>query len=133
MLSVSQSAERLGVTSSRVRAMIKDGRLPAVKCGKGWIIQEEDVLDRLLSKPRAGRPSKKDLDHEQRRHQSSTSLSDARKAHRIYEDCRVMFSSSPSKELMQHASSNEEATFYMAVSDFFLQKKQDELIEQGIF
>lgn len=133
MLSVTQAAEKLGVTPSRVRAMIKSGQLNAVKCGRGWIIQEEDVLDRLSRKPRAGRPSKTDLDLKQLRSRSSVSLSDAKRAHRIYEDCRAMFSSLPSEELMQHASSSEEATFYMAISDFFLQKKQDELIEQGVF
>lgn len=133
MLSVTQAAEKLGVTPSRVRAMIKFGQLNAVKCGRGWIVQEEDVLDRLLRKPRAGRPSKTGSDLEQRRSRSGVSLSDARRAHRIYEDCRAMFSSLPSEDLMQHASSSEEATFYMVVSDFFLQKKQDELIEQGVF
>lgn len=133
MLSVSQAAERLGVTSSRVRAMIKDGRLFAFKCGKAWIVQEEDVLDRLSKKPHAGRPRKREQNIEEHWSQRDISASDLIKTHQVYEYCREVFSSLPSEELMRQAHSGEEASFYMAVSDFFLQKKQDELIEQGIF
>ena len=56
MLSVAESAEQLGVSPARVRALIKDGRLPAVKNGREWVLREEDVLQRLMEHPRAGRP-----------------------------------------------------------------------------
>ena len=57
MLSVGESARQLGVSPSRVRALIKEGRLPAAKNGREWMIREEDVLQRLMASPRAGRPS----------------------------------------------------------------------------
>ena len=56
MLSVGESARQLGVSPSRVRALIKEGRLPAAKNGREWMIREEDVLQRLMASPRAGRP-----------------------------------------------------------------------------
>ena len=56
MLSVRESAQQLGVSPSRVRALIKEGRLPAAKNGREWMIREEDVLQRLMASPRAGRP-----------------------------------------------------------------------------
>ena len=55
MLSVGESARQLGVSPSRVRALIKEGRLPAAKNGREWMIREEDVLQRLMASPRAGR------------------------------------------------------------------------------
>ena len=74
MLSVGESARQLGVSPSRVRALIKEGRLPAAKNGREWMIREEDVLQ-----------------------------------------------------------SQEEASFYMAVFDFFLQQRQRELVKEGVF
>ena len=56
MLSVGESARQLGVSPSRVRALIKEGRLPAAKNGREWMLREEDVLQRLMASPRAGRP-----------------------------------------------------------------------------
>jgi len=44
MLSVVESAERLGVSPARVRALIKAGQLPACKSGRAWVLREEDVL-----------------------------------------------------------------------------------------
>ena len=38
-----QAAERLGVTPSRVRMLIRDGRLPAEMFGKGWMVKEADL------------------------------------------------------------------------------------------
>ena len=57
MLSVVESAERLGVSPARVRALIKAGQLPACKSGRAWVLREEDVLERVAVHPRAGRPS----------------------------------------------------------------------------
>ena len=47
MLSVVESAERLGVSPARVRALIKAGQLPACKSGRAWVLREEDVLERV--------------------------------------------------------------------------------------
>lgn len=133
MLSVSQAADKLGVTPSRVRAMINAGRLSAVKCGKTWIIREEDVVDRLSKKPQAGRPPKIDTHCKHDETQSSVSDFDVKRVHRIYAESRELFNSLPPEKLMRQASSSEEASFYMAISDFFLQKRQEELIKQGVF
>ena len=54
MLSVGESAQRLGVSPSRVRALIKEGRLPAAKNGREWVLREEDVLQRIMASPRGG-------------------------------------------------------------------------------
>ncbi len=44
MLSVSQSADILKITPSRVRALIKNGSLHASKAGRIWLLEEKDVL-----------------------------------------------------------------------------------------
>jgi len=61
LLSTSEAAERLGVSSSRVRRLVADGRLPAVRVGKTWVIREGDlrfVADRRPGWPK-GRPRKR--------------------------------------------------------------------------
>lgn len=54
-ISVSEAAERLGVTSHRVRQRIEDGSLPAQRVGNRWGIDETDLLPLLIG-PKAGRP-----------------------------------------------------------------------------
>ena len=41
LLSMRETAEYLGLSYSTVRYMIKDGRIPAIKIGKQWRIQED--------------------------------------------------------------------------------------------
>jgi len=54
-LSVKEAAERLGVGVSRIRILIKDGRLPAAKPGgRDWIIQEKHL--KLVANRPTGRP-----------------------------------------------------------------------------
>jgi excisionase family DNA binding protein len=57
LLTTTQAAEILKVTSIRVRAMIRDGRLKAEKMGRDYIIKESDL--ELVKDRRPGRPSKK--------------------------------------------------------------------------
>lgn len=57
LLTTQQAAERLGVSASRVRQFILDGRLPATKLGRDNLIREADL--RLLQDRKAGRPSNK--------------------------------------------------------------------------
>lgn len=54
-ISVSEAAERLGVTPHRVRQRIEDGSLPAQRVGNRWGIDEADLLP-LLDGSRVGRP-----------------------------------------------------------------------------
>ncbi len=54
LLSTPQVAERLGVTVSRVQALIWAGRLPAQKVGRDYVILEDDLKQVKDRKP--GRP-----------------------------------------------------------------------------
>ena len=56
LLTTQQVAERLGVTAGRVRQMIVDGQLPAVKMGRDNFIKESDL--KLVQNRKVGRPSK---------------------------------------------------------------------------
>jgi len=51
-----QAAKALGVSPRRVLAIIKSGRLPAVKVGRDWIILKSDL--KLVSSRKPGRPKK---------------------------------------------------------------------------
>lgn len=58
LLSVTEAATRLGVSSRRVRALIDAGRLPAQKIGRTWVIREAD-LAKVTERPQGwpkGRP-----------------------------------------------------------------------------
>lgn len=55
-LTTQQVAEKLGVTAGRVRQMIVDGQLPAIKMGRDNFIKESDL--RLVKARKVGRPPK---------------------------------------------------------------------------
>lgn len=57
LLTTGQTAERLGVSERRVRAMIKAGRLPSQRIGRDHLIREEDL--KLVADRKRGRPPKK--------------------------------------------------------------------------
>lgn len=140
MLSVAESAERLGVSPARVRALIKAGQLPAEKSGRAWVLREEDVLHRAVSRPRAGRPTVRTSSESARFGSETTevcpsddSASPRAAAHGLYEECRTLFRRIPTSEMMAQAQSREEAAFYMAVTDFFLQQRQAQLVKAGVF
>jgi excisionase family DNA binding protein len=56
LLTTKQVAERLGVTTKRIQAMIRDGRLPAEKFGRDYVIKESDL--KLVEDRKPGRPPK---------------------------------------------------------------------------
>lgn len=56
-LTTEEAAERLGVTATRVRAMIAAGRLPAERFGPVYVIREADL--KLVEGRKVGRPSTK--------------------------------------------------------------------------
>ena len=58
MLSAKQAADILGVHHSRVRVLIREGRLPAQKVGRDWIILQSDL--ELVKDRKPGRPAKKE-------------------------------------------------------------------------
>jgi len=57
LLSTSEVAAQLGVTRQRVLELITDGRLPAMKVGRSYIIQASDVDKLVIHK--IGRPKGK--------------------------------------------------------------------------
>jgi excisionase family DNA binding protein len=56
ILNTSQAAKTLGVDPSRVRVLIREGRLPAEKFGRDYMIQSKDLALVKVRKP--GRPKK---------------------------------------------------------------------------
>jgi len=56
LLTTRDAATRLGVTVTRVQAMIVAGRLPAAKLGRDYVIREADLKFVVDRKP--GRPPK---------------------------------------------------------------------------
>jgi excisionase family DNA binding protein len=56
LLTTKEAAERLGVTAGRIRQMIVDGQLPAVKMGRDNFINEPDL--KLVEDRKPGRPRK---------------------------------------------------------------------------
>jgi excisionase family DNA binding protein len=56
MLTTKEVGERLGVTVQRIHALIRDGRLPAEKFGRDYLIKESDL--KLVEDRKPGRPPK---------------------------------------------------------------------------
>jgi excisionase family DNA binding protein len=56
LLTTKQAAERLGVSIGRVHQLINEGRLPAEKLGRDYVIREEDL--KLVEGRKVGRPPK---------------------------------------------------------------------------
>ena len=55
---VKEAADVLGVSEARVKVFCKDGRLPAFKVGRAWIIRAADLeafrgVERTTGRPRA--------------------------------------------------------------------------------
>lgn len=131
MLSVSESAELLQVSPARVRALIAEGTLPARKVGRAWVLQEEDVMDRIACRPRGGRPKRTAARATQpTAHEQESPRGDLRD---LYLACKESFSTRPDAAALEGANTSEEASFYLAVSDFFIQRRQRELIQMGAF
>lgn len=133
MLSVSQSAELLGISASRIRFLIKNGSLPATKVGRAWLLEEKDVMQRASEHPKAGRPTTREntaCGFEDSPDEASPKKTDG---HALYLSCKEFFRFRPSSETIRHAASAEEASFYMAVADFFLQQRQAQLVAEGIY
>lgn len=57
LLTTQEASKLLGVNPSRVRQFILEGRLPAVKIGRDWIISKDDLAK--VANRRTGRPKQK--------------------------------------------------------------------------
>lgn len=56
-LTVIEAAARLGVSRYRIWQLVKAGRLPAVKLGRDWLIEDRD-LELVAKRAGPGRPRK---------------------------------------------------------------------------
>ncbi|MEW6213549.1 MAG: helix-turn-helix domain-containing protein [Acidobacteriota bacterium] len=56
LITTSEVAERLGVHRSRVQVLIQEGRLPAQRYGKVYLVEESAL--KLVEDRKPGRPSK---------------------------------------------------------------------------
>jgi excisionase family DNA binding protein len=64
-LTTKEVADRLGVTLRRVQALINDGRLPAQKVGRDYLIRDQDI--KLVEDRKPGRPRKAESSGEGKR------------------------------------------------------------------
>lgn len=53
-LTTRQAAEKLGISIPRIHQLITEGRLPAEKIGRDYLIQEDDL--KLVEDRKPGRP-----------------------------------------------------------------------------
>lgn len=56
LISTAEAAARLGVHITRVQVLIREGRLPAQKIGRTYVIDESDL--KMVEERKAGRPPK---------------------------------------------------------------------------
>ena len=56
LLSTTEAAARVGLSVARIQTFIWDERLPAVKVGRSYAIDEDDL--KLIANRKTGRPSK---------------------------------------------------------------------------
>ena len=56
LISSAEAAERLGVHITRVQVLIREGRLPAQRIGRTYVVNEDDL--KLVEDRRPGRPKK---------------------------------------------------------------------------
>jgi excisionase family DNA binding protein len=56
LISSAEAAERLGVHITRVQVLIREGRLPAQKIGRTYVVNEDDL--KLVGDRKPGRPPK---------------------------------------------------------------------------
>jgi excisionase family DNA binding protein len=56
LISTSEAAKRLGVHITRVQVLIREGRLPAQKIGRTYVVDEDDL--KLVEERKPGRPRK---------------------------------------------------------------------------
>ena len=57
LLTVYEAAEHLGLSHQRVRQLIEQGRIPAQKVGRDWVILERDLEEAELTDLRKRRAS----------------------------------------------------------------------------
>lgn len=56
LIGTKAASEKLGISQTRVQALIKSGKLPATLVGRDYVIREEDLA--LVANRKVGRPPK---------------------------------------------------------------------------
>jgi excisionase family DNA binding protein len=56
LISTSEAAKKLGIHITRVQVLIREGRLPAQKIGRTYVIDEDNL--KLVEERKVGRPPK---------------------------------------------------------------------------
>lgn len=56
LLSVAEAAEKLNISRWRINQLINEGRLPAQKVGRAYVVKESDL--ELVKDRKPGRPAK---------------------------------------------------------------------------
>jgi len=74
LLTTQQAAAELGVTDSRVRQLIIDGKLPAQRFGRSHMIRRSDLKDVVIGN--VGRPPKHSADMKERKNAQRKNKSD---------------------------------------------------------
>jgi excisionase family DNA binding protein len=59
VIGTDEASRRLGVTPSRLTAMIRTGIIRAQKIGRTWVLEESEVARVAKLERKAGRPPKK--------------------------------------------------------------------------
>lgn len=59
LITTKEAAEKLNVSVGRIRQLVAEGRLPAVKVGQTNLVKESD-LELVKDRKRTGRPKKED-------------------------------------------------------------------------
>lgn len=127
MLSVRQAAAELGVSQSRVRTLLAKGQIKGEKLGRVWAVDGESLSSWKARQHKAGRPTAA---------QSDTyvqTLPSMEEAHRLYQACRSLLTGCYSSDFLDGAQSQEEELFWVSVSDFFLARRQEELVKEGAY
>ena len=141
MLSVTQAAGKLKVTPSRVRKLIADGALKAEKIGNAWAIPESAVAGRLIKNPKAGRPTTQKTGCENEPEARLESKLESKQKvertpinlHEAYIALKDGNFARPSASTIVMIKDKDEAGFILCVCDYFLNLKQREEIESGVF
>ena len=56
LLTLPEIAQTLGMNPSKVRLWVREGRLPAEKVGRKWIVRRADLEQMLADQPHVGHP-----------------------------------------------------------------------------
>lgn len=62
ILTTDTAGKELGISGARVRRLILDGRLPAIKLGKTWLIERKHLQKVAVRKPGRPKQIKKQLE-----------------------------------------------------------------------